>query len=362
MTESKLDILSIDSKIRSQFRKQREELSDYKDRLSELEKTLNNDGLSSRTYNDIQKNIQELRDTIQKIEIDEDHDFYIAETADYIQRYKKILKTPLKMSFMGKPKTDNKEKQQIICEYVKIAQKYYPINFEPPEKIERLSCDNCSNKEFIIEENSCICPNCGAQEEILQFTSSYKDIDRVNISSKYTYDRKVHFRDCVNQYQGKQNCTIDQKVYDDLEDAFRRHHLLVGDKNTKREIRFKKITKAHVLMFLKELRYPKHYENVILIHYNMTGKKPDDITHLEDKLMNDFDLLVETYDKYFKNNVERVNFISSQYVLYQLLHRHRHPCKKEDFDILKQVERKAFHDYVCKELFTRLGWNHTPLI
>jgi hypothetical protein len=213
-----------------------------------------------------------------------------------------------------------------------------------------------------MEEGACICPECGAQQELTQTTTSYKDADRVNISAKYTYDRKVHFRDCINQYQGKQNCTIDQKVYDDLTDIFERHRLLVGDKNTDKKIRYSKITKEHVLMFLKELNYNKHYENVILIHSNMTGNKPDDISHLEDRLLADFDILVDTYDNHFKNKVERVNFISTQYVLYQLLLKYKHPCKKEDFVILKTMERKNFHDYIMSELFMLIGWSFTPCV
>jgi ribosomal protein S24E len=82
----------------------------------------------------------------------------------------------------------------------------------------------------------------------MKHNSSYTDIDRVNISCKYTYDRKVHFRDCINQYQGKQNSTIHQKIYDDLEIQFERHHLLHGGKETNKEIRFKDVTKNHVLI------------------------------------------------------------------------------------------------------------------
>jgi hypothetical protein len=114
-------------------------------------------------------------------------------------------------------------------------------------------------------------------------------------------------------------------------------------------------------MFLKELGFSKHYENVNLIHYNITGKKPDDISYLEDKLLADFDLLVETYDKHFKNKVERVNFISTQYVLYQLLQKHKHYCKKEDFIILKTMDRQSFHDTITRELFSILGWTFVPL-
>lgn len=201
---------------------------------------------------------------------------------------------------------------------------------------------------------------CGSQQEVFFYTSSYKDIDRVNISAKYTYDRKVHFRDCINQYQGKQNSTIDQKVYDDLEDQFIKHHLLSGNKNTSKEIRFKKIDKDHIQLFLKELGYCKHYENVNLIHYNLTGIKPDDISYLEDKLLEDFDALTELYDRKYKHKIERKNFINTQYVLYQLLARHKHKCRKEDFTILKTIDRKSFHDSITQDLFSCLGYNHVP--
>ena len=67
------------------------------------------------------------------------------------------------------------------------------------------------------------------------------------------------------------------------------------------------------------------------------------------------------FDKIFKNKVSRVNFISTQYVLYQLLLKHKHPCKKEDFVILKTMDRKSFHDNIASELFAILNWSFTPL-
>ena len=107
------------------------------------------------------------------------------------------------------------------------------------------------------------------------------------------------------------------------------------------------------------MEYTKHYENINLIHYNLTGVKPDNISYLEDKLLDDFDALTELYDKRFKN-IDRKNFINTQYVLYQLLMRHKHSCIKEDFTILKTIDRKAFHDDICKILFEEKGWNHHP--
>ena len=99
---------------------------------------------------------------------------------------------------------NNKEKDSIINAYVVIAQKYTPLDISIPIKPKRVICNNCPNKKLfdIVDNSIYICLICGAQQEILLHTSSYTDIDRINISAKYTYDRKVHFRDCINQYQG----------------------------------------------------------------------------------------------------------------------------------------------------------------
>jgi hypothetical protein len=362
MNNIETDILSIDSSIKTKILSKKDKLQEYKIRLSEIQGIVNIGNVSFRHKTILEKNILELIEEIRRIEANEELNFYISETVEILEKYNNILKTPLKVSFTGKPVSNNKEKEEIINKYLQIAQKYYKIDNKTNEKKFKIKCDNCDNKkDFSIEENVYICEICGCQHEIIHNVTSYKDSDRVNTSSKYTYDKKVHFRDCINQYQGKQNCSIDPHVYEELESAFEKHQLLRGSKDVKKEIRFKDITKEHILMFLKELGYSKHYENVNLLHYNLTGKKPDDISHLEDKLLYDFDVLVETYDKHFKNKLDRVNFISTQYVLFQLLQKHKHFCKKEDFVILKTMDRKSFHDEICKELFSMLNWSFIPL-
>ena len=261
------------------------------------------------------------------------------------------------MSFVGKVIKDDSAKQEIIRKYVIAAQFYVDdkIHIEKYEE-KKDKCLDCNGTEFEIEDGDVyICINCFSQQRFSQSISSYNDVERVNVTSKYLYERKVHFRDCLKQYQGKQNCTIGQKVYDDLEEQFRLHHLLVGDKDTPKEIKFKKITKLHIMMFLKDLGYTKHYENVHLIHYYFTGVKPVNLSHLEPILMDDFEILSEEYDK---QNINRKNFINTHYVLYQLLRRHKFPCKPYDFPELRTPDRKCFHDEICRKLFERLGWNH----
>ena len=358
---AEIDILDIDQKIKDFFRDENKKIPFYISRLIDLEKTFSSN-IPYHKKNLIEKNIEELKTKLEKTENNKELNFYISETIELLEDYKSILKTPMILSFTGKNKEDEKKKKDIISQYIKKAQKYWDISIKFDNKKFKMTCNNCTNKkDFIVEENCFICMMCNSEQELQQYTTSYKDSDRINISTKYTYDRKVHFRDCINQYQGKQNCSIDPSVYKELEDIFNRHHLLIGNKDTEKELRFSKITKENILMFLKELDYSKHYENVNLIHYNLTNKKPDDISYLEDKLIQDFDLLVDTYDKNFKNRVDRVNFISTQYVLYQLLQKHKHHCRKEDFVMLKTVDRKTFHDNICCQLFNLLSWNFSPL-
>ena len=359
---SEIDILSIDSKIQQKFEEDKNNLVEYKEKLKDLNRTLEMNNLKTRVRKTLEKSKSDIEERIERIESNTDLNFYIMESAELLDQYKKILESPMKLNFMGKAVKNDKEKQNVIVEYLKVAEKYIDLDVKLPSKKFRVVCQNCSNKKDfdIIDGNVYVCTECSAEQVVLKNISSYRDIDRINITSKYMYDRRIHFRDCMNQYQGKQNCTIPPKVYSDLEDQFRSHHLLVGDENSPKEVRFSRITKEHVSMFLKELEYTKHYENVNLIHYNLTGVKPDDIGYLEDQLLDDFDLLTELYDKNFKN-IDRKNFINTQYVLFQLLNRHKHKCNKEDFSILKTIDRKSFHDDIIRVLFEQMGWNYDPI-
>jgi len=374
---NQIDIMGIDSRINELFINDKENISVYKQQLKDLEQALNSTNLSHRSIKNLHISIDKLRKKIYNIEEDIDNQYYTSESIPIIMEYEEILRTPVKVSFMGKKPKGSRKKKELINRYLDIASKYIDISIPQEIKPFKMICVNCKNKkDFEMEDNIYSCIHCGCQQEDITHTSSYKDIDRVNISTKYTYDRTIHFRDAMNQHQAKQNCTIDQRIFDDLEEEFESHHLLVGDKCVSRVKRFSKITKQHIYDFLKELGrskhktsekqfYTKHYENVNLIHYKFTGRQPDDIGYLEDDLMNDFSQLIELYDKIYKQDdekTERKNFLNTQHILYQLLRNRKHKCNKEDFNMLKTNDRKCFHDEVCHHLFKRLGYNYEPFV
>ena len=353
-------ILEIDEQIKNIFVEEQNKIIIYNSNLLDLKNSVNTK-LSTKFKSKINQNIIELELRIKNLQANSKFNFYLLESTELLDNFRKILTTPEKINFVSRSTKHNIVKEEIVSSYLKIARKYIYIQL-PDHKNKNIICNNCPNKiSFDIIDNSVyICLVCGSEHKTtLNVSSSYMDNERVNISVKYKYNRSVHFRDCINQYQGLQNSTISDKVYEDLIKEFKGHHLL-DDKN--KNI-YKNITKHHVHLFLKELGYAKHYENINLIHYKITGIEPDNISYFEDRLMDDFEKLVNVYDTLFKNKkeYERKNFINTQYILYQFLLRYKHPCHKDDFTILKTVDRKSVHDDIAKICFKSLGWEHTPL-
>ena len=365
---SNIDILQIDEIIKNELVKDNNNLETYNKKLERLKSLVDDKQLSDRIKLILQQDIQEITMNINSINNQEKYISYINESSDIIDKYKKVMQKPIKISFIGKSEK-NTNVEEFIKEFCKIAKKYIELekytNIEPEVEKTKISCKNCGEKkkyELIDDNKIFICTVCGSQNEMLKNALSYKDASRVNISGKYTYERRIHFRDCMNQYQGKQNSTIQPQVYKDINNKLISYGIISPDETIPKETRYAKVTKEQILIFLKETEHTNHYEDCNLIFHNITGKQLDDISYLEQKLLEDFDLLSALYDKKFRNNKKttRKSFINTQYVLYQLLRRHKHPCKKEDFNILKTLDRKNFHDDVCKELFEELGWNFTP--
>lgn len=366
-----IDILNIDKNIRDKWKINEDKMNEIKKSLNDMKEILNDKNLSSHI-------VKDLNDKIIQLEIEKDKfdnyqtnlNFYIMDVTPILETYKDLITKPKKLSFM-KNENDNQDIRLVVKKYLDILD-IYEINYGNLDEIvsttnkcalKKKECKKCKSTIFLYNEynNVEICEFCGTQEENSYKSSCYKDISRVNISNKYTYERRVHFKDCINQYQGKQNSTIDEKVYADIERQLELHGIISLNKNEPK--RFDTVTKEHILLFLKETNHSKHYEDIVLIYNNLTNKKVDDISHIEDQLMEDFDKISNVYDHKFKftGKIDRKSFINTQYVLFQLLRHHKYPCKRTDFNMLKTLDRKSFHDDIVKEIFEHLNFNFTPI-
>ena len=115
------------------------------------------------------------------------------------------------------PPSNKTYNNKLIDEYIQIYNKF---NTKVEYNTHTKKCINCNQEQFEYLDNHIICNNCGLSINVLIQNSSFKDSERINIIPKYTYNRKTHFKDCINQFQGKQQVNIKQKVYDDLTTQF----------------------------------------------------------------------------------------------------------------------------------------------
>ncbi|MDC3333034.1 hypothetical protein OAV62_02220 [bacterium] len=357
-----IDVLSIHARILSLLENDISKKSSLDKKQKDLQYIYDHVSLDDQVKENTFQAIKELESICERLRNRTDINFYLLQTSVLVRDYKKELSRPIELSFMGKPKKATSEKKdRIQREFIKIAKEFVPelANYK---SLDTTKCTKCGFPT--IEQTNLstfICTKCGLDQEISKVMISYRDSERINITSKYTYTRRIHFRDCINQFQGKQQSTIPQDIYDQIYEMLRSHGLELPGK-TKQE-KYKNVTKHHIGLFLREIGEANRYEDKNLIYHSITGNKLDDITHLEDVLIRDFDILDELYEQMFiqTKKISRKNFIHTQYVLYQLLRRHKYPCKKNDFNLLKTTELKLFQDNICSLLFDKLGWNFSAV-
>lgn len=359
------DILQLDDRIKKLIIDESKNVDKYKSRIEEIIKILENE---HPDYHQRKLYIQEKENLIQKIsDIETNNMFaeYVCFSQKIVLEYMKLLAVPVNISFSGKKKdnTQDTKKNELLDKFLDIAKKYIPVKPHKKEQKKKVTCDCGNTTSFEYTENTITCELCGLEEKIYTIQTNFKDIDRVNLSQKYKYSKRVYFRDTINRYEGKQNKTINPKVYCDIENWFQRHNLLKlepCEKNSETwNARHVGITKDHLYMALSETGNNLHYEDINLLYSYFTGKSCPDISHIRDKVIEDFDKVMVVYDSL---EVDRVNSLNSQYILYQLLKKHKVKVHVGDFGMLKTRERLIEYDEIYSKICEKLEFSFFPTV
>ena len=355
------DILVIHNKILDLFNQEEQEVKEKLEVISDL--LQHRENFSSEA---IEKFYKVQEDLLRSQ--DYNKFTYLLKVVEIIEKYLVILRIPLKTTMAHKYKVEKEALQaafnDIITEVIS-AKKWIYFNLNYQKVQSNLSCYNCgqSNKNLfkVTDQSKRCCLQCNSEEDVLDVTQIAKEVERPRVPTKFAYSRKIHFQECINQYQGKQKCKIPAEVLEKLDAKLKAYGHLVDVP----EFRYSKVTKEHIMFYLKQLKLPNHYENANYIYYVLTGNRVDEISDsLEKKIIDDFQQLSCLYDKTFGKDkpfeLNRKNYMNASYVLFQLLRNRNHPCKIENFSILKTIEKRRFHDKICSELFRQLGWRFTP--
>ena len=359
------DILQLDEKIKKMLSEESKRLSEYKKRKSDIEEELK----SAMLYRKRKELLEEKKNIQKKIEdIDNNTLFaeYICVSQNIINEYISLLSVPTNNHFFGNKNNNEEENTRMINQYklqdkfLDIAKKYLPIKTYKQEIIKKKLC-NCGSTNFTHNENNYVCNDCGLENIIYSSQTNFRDVDRVNLSQKYKYNRRIHFRDIIYQYQGKQNKKIDQKVYDDCENWFYEHNLLLFGKKLPKDHsdwykNHSKITKEYVVMSLKENKYINNYDDMNYIHNYFTDIPCPDISDIENELLDDFDSFLEVYESF--SDLDRTNLLNGQYILYRFLKRRKRPVSITDFHMVSTRDRLTEYAEIYNRICLQLEWRN----
>ena len=253
----------------------------------------------------------------------------------------------------------DRQELELFTQALKLVSKKYDDKIDPHESKKSsciYECENCENDNclaFETDDSYRVCLNCGLMERMFTTEISLLDCSRINMRKKPVYDQVSYFKNCMMQYQCKQNSKTPDKLLADLQNKFKDGNISV--------------TRDKIVRFLKELQYNKQSKNVNLIYFDLTKKPIDDISYLEDVLVLDLETLLREYKYVYimpedkSKALDRKNFLNIPSLLFQLLRNRDHPCEMSNFNILKTSSSMKFHNDVTRNLFKNLGWKFTPL-
>ena len=148
----------------------------------------------------------------------------------------------------------------------------------------------------------------------------------------------------MKSYQGKNKLRMKEEDIKHIRDYFGENYSLDT------------ITRTEVESICKMLGKKSAKSNENALSRLLNPKVLDDISHLENDLLDDFNIFSKEYDLLARNDLTRKKFLYSQFVLFHILRRTGHDCHPENFTMIRTDDRKKAHNEICKLIFERLGW------
>lgn len=279
----------------------------------------------------IEYDIKKLKDNLASIENNKDINEYFLNNSGRLLKYfsdtgtskasifEDYMKSTKQQNFKGKIIKNISTSECTICNQEKILDPILSI----------MVCTNCANLDEIII--NCDKPN-------------FKDIP--NDKSQYTYDRRHHFKELINQVQGKESTIIPESVI-----------VLIRKEIKKYKIPIHEIKKIEMRKILKKINLTKYYEHIANI---LTKINPSAVIKFtkeeEDKLFYMFSCIQEPFIMYCPP--DRKNLINYNYIFYkfcQILELDN--SYKDYFTLLKSRYKLSQHEKIWKKIITKIQSN-----
>ena len=297
--------------------------------------------------------IKDIDDKIFNIENSVDEMDYYFKTSSLLQKYydENVALTKSKMTitdFFQKSKQDNSDnKKKMFNTYMNLIDQN--VSDVKTRKIHAYSCcDRCDIEMLVDCNNMHVCPTCGEIDvPMLEQDSRYQESYPSNTESqRYSvYQRKNHFKEWINQIQGRESNDVPQEVIDMV--------LLELHK-----IRFENLAlleQSHVRKILKKLNLSRYYENTFHIINRINGLPPPTLSRdTEDQLVKLFKQIEEPFEMFKSEN--RKNILRYSYILYKFCELLELDDFLRCFRLLKNRNKLIQQDEIWKKICEYNQW------
>ncbi len=231
----------------------------------------------------------------------------------------------------------NLDKKNILENYMKINLKYGSI----VKSNNLITCNSCNNKilENEITSTNC-CTSCGITVNTLLINEKTQNNTGEITKTQFTYDRRYHFKNLINQLQGKETTTIPNEVLDNIKIEIKKNRVDIS-----------KLQKIQLKEILKKLKYNKYYEHLMII---LNKLNPSSIVtfseNIENKLYYMFEIIQEPFILYCPEH--RSNMINYSYIFYKFCEilNLKEINYKQYFFLLKCNEKKKQLELIWKKI------------
>lgn len=319
----------------------------------------------------IYRSIDSIRQEIENVEAGVEKEEYMERARDLISIYE-TLGVQVKTVSFGNKITVEKEpsdraslRSKVIGEYLNVVKDYIPINIMKISE-DIIRCFGCGSSFDMIESDEVCgshhCSVCGLQRDAT-CSSFGSSMGSKTSTGRNNYEDRDNFFKAVRRYQGKQSNKIPDSLYEALDEYFEKYGMPISsvirerplDKHGRRE------GSSRNLLFraLFDINRSAYYEDVNLIGHVYWGWTLPDISHLEDIIMEDYDLSQRIFER-IKN--DRKSCLNSQYRLFKHLQRLGHSCTEADFKIITTRDIIEYHESIWRQICEELEWDFIPTI
>lgn len=212
-------------------------------------------------------------------------------------------------------------------------------------------CHNCGLEKVLLPcESSMSCPGCGEAEEVLISCDkpSYQDVPNDTGRAQFTYDRMHHFRELLNQAQGKESTNISPEVFAAIKKEIKKQRLEPHELN-----------KSIIKKILQKLDLTNKYEHVSQILYKLNPHSTLTFSQeIEDKLCYMFMCIQEPYIEICKmysddSRDSRSNFYNYNYIFHkfcEILNLDEVINGNEHFKLLKNPDKLRNYEKFWKKV------------